>query len=328
MEKQETVIHKAKRLVRQARLPRFLNKYGPKDHPLWEFLLCRLVATTYRLSWRRAARFMQEVYGIVLHWTTWQKAIGKWPAGVLHALARASAGNEQCSLAAIDGTTFGREDPSHHYLHRIDREGLVSRPVQGVLMIDIPRRKFLALRFRARPRGEKCDVPYLLNHSPVRPDCVLMDKGFDSEPLHSFLRAEEVCSVAPVREGCEHGQLRKQLRDCFDWALYWQRSIVESMIGALKRLFGTHTRARTARGQCVDIYSRIIAYNIGLLSITTFYAAAFFRTRRGSRMKPTEFRLCRGSMQVMACETRLGSASFSRSALSHSRILMRPGLSS
>ena len=98
-----------------------------------------------------------------------------------------------------------------------------------------------------------------------------MDKGFDSEPLHEYIRDKGIWSIAPVRVRCKEGRFRKQLRDCFDWALYWQRNIVESLFSAIKRLFGTHVRARTAHMQRAELYSRFIAYNIGALSITTFY---------------------------------------------------------
>ena len=262
MARKETLIQKVKGLVKRARIPRFLNKYGPKRHPLWQFYLCHTVYTVYCRCWRRAAVFMGEFYGISLHWTTWQKAIAKWPRWVWHALARASVGEEECFTAAIDGTGISRSNPSQHYLHRIDHANKVSRPVQEMVMIDVENRRFLSWRIRAKQRGETCDVPYLIRQSPLIPDGVLMDKGFDSNPLHTWLREQGIWSVAPVRKGCKRGRFRKQLRDCFDWALYWQRNIVESLIGAVKRLFGTHVRARTARTQYAELSSRFIAYNI------------------------------------------------------------------
>jgi hypothetical protein len=263
MQDEDNLIDKAKCLRRRARLSRTLNKYGPKEHPVWQFLLCHLVKTTYRLSWRRAAKFMVEYYGIILHWTTWQKAIQKWPQWVWDALAQASAGDEPCEVAAIDGTTFTRSAPSDHYLKKIDRDEPVRRPVQQVVMIDVKRRKFLSWRIRALPKGEKRDVPYILRHSPVLPELILMDKGFDSEPLHTLLRDAGVWSIAPVKKKCKKGRFRKQMRDCFDWALYWQRSLIECLFSAVKRLFGTHVRAATAVAQRAELNMRLIAYNIG-----------------------------------------------------------------
>lgn len=263
MQDEEELIDKVKVLVRRARLPRFLNRFGPKGHPLWEFVLARLVFPVHGRTWRGTAKFMREFYKIRLHWTSWQKAVAKWPLWVWHVVGRASAGDEPCSIAAIDGTTFSRSNPSEHYLRRIDREGSIGRPVQDVVMIDVKRRKFLSWRVRATPRGEKCDVPYLIEHTPHIPKGVLLDKGFDSNPLHEWLRERDIWSIAPVRKGCKRGQYRRQLRDCFDWGLYWQRNIVEALFSAIKRIFGTHVRARTWKAQHAEISSRLIAYNIG-----------------------------------------------------------------
>ena len=263
MRKKNTLKQKAFDLWRKAGLPDFFNKKGPKKTPAWLVYACHLEYTNHAPAWRRASNFMLDYHDVKRHWTSWQKALAKWPAWVWDALAKASVGDEPCELAAIDGTSMARSNPSQHYLHRIDRDGKVSRPIQQVVMVDVCRRKFLSWRIRARPRGEKCDVPYLIERSPVLPEGVLMDKGFDSEPLHTYLRDQGVWSVAPVRKGCKRGRYRKQLRDCFDYNLYWQRNIVESLISAIKRLFGVHIRARTWRAQRAEICSRIISYNIG-----------------------------------------------------------------
>jgi hypothetical protein len=262
MKEKETLQDKAYRLWKAAGLPEFFNTKGPKWTPAWKVYLAYLEYTEHAPAWRRAADFMLEYYNVPRHWTAWQKAIAKWPQSVWDALRVASVGTTDCEIAAIDGTTLTRSDASQHYLKRIGQEGRIGRPVQEVLLIDVKRRVFLSWRFRATPRGEKCDVPYLIRSSPVWIDGVLMDKGFDSNPLHEYLRNQGIWSVAPVRKGCKRGQYRRQLRDCFDWALYWQRSLVECLISAVKRLYGSHVRARTARMQRAEISMRLIAYNL------------------------------------------------------------------
>lgn len=271
MKKKETQKDKAKRLWKKAKLPNFFNKKGPKHTPAWLTYSCHLEFTAHAPSWRRAASFMSDYHGECRHWTTWQKAISKWPKWVWDAIELASVGEGICEMAAIDGTTISRTNASQHYLRRIDRDGEVNRPVQEVIMIDIVRRKFLSWRIRARPRGEKCDVPYLIRKSPCKINGVLLDKGFDSNPLHSYLRDKGIWSIAPVRKGCRRGRYRKELRDFFDWGLYRQRNIIESLISAVKRLFGSHVRARSARMQRAELSSRFIAYNLRALFLTTFY---------------------------------------------------------
>ncbi|MBU0979377.1 MAG: transposase [Nanoarchaeota archaeon] len=263
MKKRLTLKDKAYHLWKQAGLPDFFNRKGPKRTPAWKTYLAYLEYTNHAPSYRRAANFMVDYHHERRHWTTWQKAIAKWPFWVWDALADVSVEDEPCEIAAIDGTTLARSNPSQHYLRRIGAEGRVSRPVQGVLLVDVERRKFLAWRVRATPRGEKCDVPYLFGRCPNSVDLVLMDKGFDSEPLHEWLRDHGVWSIAPTRKGCKRGRYRKQLRDCFDHALYWQRNIVESLISAVKRLYGVHLRARSWRAQRAEVYARLISYNIG-----------------------------------------------------------------
>lgn len=271
MRKKETLKNKAFRLWKKARLPKFLNKYGPKKTPAWQVYLCHLEYTTHAPAWRRASNFMVDYHNQSRHWTTWQKAISKWPAWVWEALAHASLEDRPCDVAAIDGTGLSRSNASQYYLHRIDSGDKVKRHIQAVVMVDVNRRKFLSWRFRALPRGETCDVPYLIKHSSATPGLVLMDKGFDSNPLHIWLRDKGILSIAPVRKNCVRGRYRKQLRDYFDYGLYWQRNIVECLIGVVKRLFGSHIRAHTARMQRAEIYSRLIAYNIGARIKITFY---------------------------------------------------------
>ena len=262
MRTKETLKQKAYGLWKKAKLPNFFNRKGPKRTPAWKTYACYLEYTVHAPAWRRASDFMASYHNEERHWTTWQKAVAKWPFWVWQRLGQASVGSQECSMAAIDGTGISRTNASHHYLKRIDSLNKVKRHVQQVVLIDIVKRKFLAWRIRSKPRGETLDVPYLIRHSPITPSGILMDKGFDSNPLHTWLRNQGIWSVAPVKKNCKRGRYRKQLRDCFDYGLYWQRNVVECLIGVVKRLFGSHVRAKTYHMQYAELSSKLIAYNI------------------------------------------------------------------
>ncbi|MFQ5621231.1 MAG: hypothetical protein ACE5FT_05290 [Candidatus Nanoarchaeia archaeon] len=199
MKTKETLRQKAFRLWQEAGLPEFLNKYGPKITPGWMTFLAHLEHAEHAPNWRDTASFMDEYYQEERYLSTWHKAIQKWPQWVWDALAGASAGDGPVETAAIDGTTFSRSNPSQHFMKNV-LGGKFSRQIQGVIMVNVDCRKFLSWRTRANPRGEKCDVPYLIRHSPVYLELVLMDKGFDSEPLHEWLRDEGIWSIAPTRK--------------------------------------------------------------------------------------------------------------------------------
>src|SRR3990167_4151882 len=270
MKKKERLVNKIRRLIRQAGLPRHLHRFGPKKFLLWQLCLGLLIKEIFRLSYRRAMKFLDEFYGIKLHWTTLQKfrkrmPLALWQTLLKHTLAHSIA------VVAIDGTSMQRHNPSMHYLKRIDRENKISVPIYLNVAVDVIRRKFTAIRHHAKKSGEINDVKYLFKLSPEDVELVVMDKLYDSEKLHRFLREKGTYSIIPVKKNWAKGQYRKQLKECFDYCSYWQRNLIESLFSALKRLFGNHLRGLTARTQRAEIYMRMIAYNLGAVIMEILY---------------------------------------------------------
>jgi hypothetical protein len=215
-------------------------------------------------------KFLNEFYGINLHWTTLQKFRKRIKLSIWKLLLSATISNP-ISIAAIDGTSMQRHNPSMHYLKRIDRENKISVPIYLNAMVDVVRRKFVAVRHHATKSGEVPDAYYLFKQSPKEIDLAVMDKLYDSEKLHRFFRENGTYSIIPVKKNWAKGQYRKQLKDCFDHCLFWQRNLIESLFSALKRLFGNNLRGLTAQTQRAEIYMRLIAYNLGAMIKRTFY---------------------------------------------------------
>lgn len=270
MKKEDKLVNKVKCLLRKAGLPRRLHRFGPKKFWFWQLALGLLVKETFWLSYRRAAKFLLEFYGICVHWTTLQKLRERLPLYIWQTLLAFTV-ESTIDIAAIDGTSMQRSNPSEHYLKRIDRETHTSVPIYLNVMIDVVRRKFVAIRHHAHKAGEVADVPYLIEQSKQEIELIIMDKAYDSEYLHRYLRDIGIFSVAPVKKNWAKGQYRKQLKDCFDHCLYWQRNLIECLFSALKRLFGNHLRGLTARTQRAEIYMRLIAYNLGAIIYEIFY---------------------------------------------------------
>jgi len=170
---------------------------GPKKFESWIICLGLIIKQVYRLSYRRAARFLDEHFGISIHWTTLQKAAKRLPKSIWQSLLAATINVADIPLAAADGTGFSRTNPSHYFLKRIDRDGPVGRPVQAIIMIDVTQRKFISATFLAKPAGEPKRIPTIYKQTPVKPDVILMDKGFDAEWLHQWLDDNGTFSVAP-----------------------------------------------------------------------------------------------------------------------------------
>ena len=270
MKKEKKLINKVKRLLRKVGCPRWIHHFGPKKFVSWQLMLGLLIKEVFRLSYRRAMKFLSEFYNIDLHWTTLQKFRKRLPLSLWQKLLSSTI-EGPIDIAAIDGTSLQRSNPSAHYLKRIDRETNISVPIYLNAMIDVVRRKFVSVRHHMRKNSEVPDVKYLVKQSIQDIELILMDKLYDSERLHRYLRAIGIFSIAPVKKNWATGQLRKQLKDCFDYAIYWQRNLVECLFSALKRLFGNNLRSFSARTQRAEIYMRMIAYNLGAILIDFFY---------------------------------------------------------
>ncbi len=279
MTTQQRLLKKIETYLAAARVPRYVQRRGMKRYTTAELVLGLAVREAYRLSYRRAAAFLDEYYHLQLHWTTLQKAAARFPAWFWHCVLQATASTTSM-LAAIDATGFARSAPSEHYLHRIDgvRPAV---PVKLSILVDVESRKVLSARVRVKPAGDVRDVHGLVQRATEPPLVIVMDKGYDSEPLHEWLDERGVRSIAPPRKGCRHGRHRTNLRDHFPNDEYGQRNIVEAVFRRLKALFGSHVRGRSARTVRAEIFMRLILQNI------IFWLKRYFlqtrQRRRGSR---------------------------------------------
>jgi len=180
MSKKERLDRKIKRLFMRAGHPRWFHHMGPKKFETWILYLGIIVKQVYRLSYRRASRFLDDYFCIKIHFTTLQKAARRLPKIVWQALLAATITTDFVKLAAADGTGFSRTNPSNYYLKRIDRDSPIGRPVQAITLVDVQKRKFLSANFYAKPYHEAQRIPGLHKKSPVKPEILLMEYTFKS----------------------------------------------------------------------------------------------------------------------------------------------------
>jgi hypothetical protein len=133
------------------------------------------VRARWARSYREAAAFLDEHYGLVVHWTTLQKFAKRVPAALWHAIMRATASIDSM-LAAVDATGFSRTNPSAHYVRRINGT-LPAVPIKLGVLIDIDSRRILSARVRVHPAGDVRDVHGLIRRAHAYPWSVVMDKG-------------------------------------------------------------------------------------------------------------------------------------------------------
>ena len=262
MENKDHLVKKIKHLLRRANAPSRLHHYGPKTYELWQHVFGLFVKSYCQLSYRSAAIFLRQLGFNVASKSTLQRYAARLSLPFWQTLLRSTLGATSC-IAAVDGTGLSRTQASHHYIRRID--GYRHKRGFQLMLLVSRNKKVLSLRLRSKSAGETKDVPYLWRRTGKKLTTVLMDKGYDAEWLHQFFASLKVRSIAPVRKGARRGRYRKKLRDNFPEKLYHKRSIVESVIHALKQRFGGHIGSKYMCSARTEMYVRAILYNMSML---------------------------------------------------------------
>jgi len=276
MKKKKTLIQKLNVLIRKSRVPRFLHGFGPKKYTTWQHLKCLLLKELLKCSYRRLLPLL-PYFGIkrTPERTTLIKFAKRFPTYIWNLLLKASSGLEECLYGAIDSTGLSRNNASSYYIKRIDRDVKTQRHMQLSVYVAVEERKFLSARVRAKPAHDSKDVKYLTSKSPALAEINLMDKAYDANWIHEFFRTQGVYSIIPVRKWSKtRGRYRKEMSEYFDYGQYWQRNIVETLIGCVKRVYGEVLYAKHIITQRAEVYSRLILYNISsfcLLKLADFF---------------------------------------------------------
>lgn len=277
MKKKKSLLQKIDGLIRQARAPVYLHRFGPKTYTTWQHCKAWLLKEKLRCSWQdfiddHASTYFDEVPDR----STLIKFVKRLPFWLKIKLTALSAGLAPAEYGAIDSTGLSRNNASEHYIKRIT--GFKAKEPLKLSMYT-SKRRILAFRLRARRRGDTLDVAYLTKNSPVLAEVNCMDKGYDSNDVHAHFRDKGVYSIAPARKNCRRGKYRKEMRDHFDYNQYWERNCGEYNNSSYKRRFGDYVRSTTFRAQHSEVCARIILHNL-----KAFLSGLFHRSLRSHKL--------------------------------------------
>lgn len=276
MEKETKLLKKLNAFKRRINLPKWLHHYGPKKYISWDILRLLILKERYHLSYRRTIEMTELFMRKIPHFTTLQKFAKKISANLLNMILLFSAKLKKVEIAAIDATGISRQYASEHYKKRIDRLKPIKQALKLSLLSDCKTNQILSLRIRAKENSHDTkDVSYLIKKSKVKPELIVMDKGYDSEAIHNLCRKQGIYSIIPVRKGCRRGKYRKQMRDCFDKWLYNHRNNGESTFSAIKIKYGDSVSSKLFVTQRVQIYCKAINHNLDMI---IFYLFSTFST--------------------------------------------------
>jgi len=261
---------KIKGLLKRAKLPRFLHKFGPKWYPFWIHFLCLLLKQACKMSYRRVSKFLRDLGFKVPTYSALCKSLRRLSVKQLELLLRATNWFQKTVVAGVDGLYFSQTNPSFAYLQRIKR-GLPRKNTQCVAVYDTRRKKWLAAKTRRNAIGEYKLAKKAFAEILIAIAIVVGDKAFDVNELHKLLKKLGIKAVIPVKKSTHRGFFRNFMRKFYRTRTYHRRSIIESGIGRNKQYYGGYLYSRKTVQQRKEILLRLIADNLNIGAKTQIF---------------------------------------------------------
>jgi len=265
MKEKTKLIHKVKRLIRKAGLPRWLHRFGPKKYEFWQHVLALLVKQECRLGYRRVSRLLNWLGFDTPTYSALAKMMDRIDLDLWKRILNLT-NTQNLNLVALDGTGISRPLPSPYYYWRIDKPYPVDIPLKLSIAVDTRTKKIVSLRLRAKSAHDIKDAKYLIRNLPSKPKKIIADKGYDAEYLHQFCNDRGMKAIIPIRN---YGKprvgitrMRYTSNKKFNLKVYHRREIVESVFSATKRKFGSSVSSVSAHNMRAEMYCRAIAHNI------------------------------------------------------------------
>ena len=261
--KEVKLINKIKLLLKKAKVPRFLHRFGPKKYEFYQHMVALFVKQACKLSFRRVVKLLNMLGFQVPTYSALCKMQKRIPLCMWQLFLKLTC-PEFTNLCAVDSTGFSLSNPSWHFVKRINRRKPVKSYAKLSAFFDTRRKKFLAIRIRSKPRHDIKDVNYLLNiFSNFRK--LLGDSAYDAESLHELAYEKGIVTVIKPRKNVKKGVYRRKQMKSYRKRTYNRRSMVESGFGSIKRKYGNYVSGRSIVSYRAEIYCKCTLHNMNLM---------------------------------------------------------------
>jgi len=258
-------------------IPLYFSKFSNKIFTNIQHLFLLIAKENTTFGYRK---FVESLYDSKIpryiglkkipHFTTLQKFASRIKAEIIAKLVFLCKDlfKEHGTIWGVDSTGIELDHASAHYCKRIDR----IKPVKGFVnfnaISDLYNKIFVVVKIRKHRRHDcvdlQCMYPKIKNEDF---DYFVADKGYDSNKNHKMVfesGKESLISMKnmdlPIHK--TGGRYRKLAKRGFEFGIYHQRSLTESMFSAFKRKYGSKIKARKFKTQKVELLFKILSFNI------------------------------------------------------------------
>lgn len=278
----------ADQLIRVVQMPLFGSKHSKKtftNHQLFKLLL---VKTYENKDYRDFEEYLKtsiipDYLGLdrIPHFTTLQKFAQRQKIQKLEKmlLEFVKLAPKKMRNTGFDATGFSMTHASKHYEKRIGRPVQKKDFIKANFFFDLNNLLILAVKIRKKKRHDIIDIKPLWNkikHLDFKK--VFGDKAYDANWFHKLIFESGRKSMIHIKQEDipihrTRGVYRKMAKRLAKNKKKGKRSLVETIISIIKRVFGDILTARDLHTQKIELLFRIITCN--LLTITKNIFCAF-----------------------------------------------------
>ncbi len=263
-------------ILKKMDVPLFLHPKSKHTFSIHQHIILLVLRQYESKSYESFVEWLEVATEIVIqlqlrtipHFTTLQKAAARISQGMLHvAISRFIGIVSQGSIfAGIDATGFENRHATPYYTYRCNIRHAFTKMSAGS---DMKSQLVCAVVIQHHlVSHDTKHFPKLFSQMlDVIPMWIMvLDKGYDAEPIHKMIRDENVLSMIPVRnKDClisrTKGRYRKQMRREFDESLYHQRNKTETIFSVMKRRFDSEIKSYEDTMKTKELLYRVLAYN-------------------------------------------------------------------
>jgi len=263
----------------RSHLPIYSCKYSKRKYTQHQLLTLVLFKDYINENYRKFVKLVelmdrvQSKIGIkqVPHFTTLHKFTNRISSFYFNSLLHQTlklfySHGEKIPLVAIDSSGFTGGHCSYYYSVRTGKKR--RSYLKTSIAVDVEKFIITGFKISGKPVHDAKHASSLLRqcHKRRKADCYLMDKGYDSEKIHTLineeLKAEAIIPVRYRKRKKIKGKYRRKMRDEFDENVYHYRNLVETMFSVLKRKYGEELKATKYRNQAKEVKFKLLIHNI------------------------------------------------------------------